>query len=32
LGLSLDEIAQRNIEKLLDRRNRGRLQGEGDDR
>jgi NTP pyrophosphatase (non-canonical NTP hydrolase) len=32
LGLSLDEIAEKNIEKLLSRLERGKLQGSGDDR
>ena len=32
LGLSLDEIAERNIAKLLDRQLRGKIQGEGDNR
>ncbi len=32
LGLSLDEIAEHNIAKLLDRQLRGKIQGEGDDR
>ena len=32
LGLSLDEIAEHNIAKLLDRQMRGKIQGEGDDR
>jgi NTP pyrophosphatase (non-canonical NTP hydrolase) len=32
LGLSLDEIAGHNIEKLLDRQRRGAIQGEGDNR
>ena len=32
LGLSLDEIARRNIDKLLDRQARGKIQGDGDDR
>lgn len=32
LGLSLDEIAEGNIHKLLDRQARGKIQGEGDDR
>jgi len=30
LGLSLDEIARHNIEKLNDRKNRGMVHGEGD--
>ncbi len=30
LGLSLDEIARHNIEKLHDRKNRGMVHGEGD--
>ena len=32
LGLSLDEIAEHNIAKLLDRQARGKIQGDGDDR
>ncbi len=32
LGLSLDEIAEGNIHKLLDRQAGGKIQGEGDDR
>ncbi len=32
LGLSLDDIAQHNIAKLLDRQARGKIQGEGDNR
>ena len=32
LNLSLDEIAEYNIEKLYDRLERGKIQGEGDDR
>ncbi len=32
LELSLDEIAEGNIAKLLDRQARGRIQGDGDDR
>jgi len=32
LGLSLDEIAEYNIAKLLDRQARGKIQGEGDHR
>jgi NTP pyrophosphatase (non-canonical NTP hydrolase) len=32
LGLSLDAIAGHNIDKLLDRKARGAIQGEGDDR
>jgi NTP pyrophosphatase (non-canonical NTP hydrolase) len=32
LGLSLAEIADGNIEKLLDRQARGKIQGDGDDR
>lgn len=30
LGLSLDEVAQHNIEKLLSRLERGKIGGEGD--
>jgi len=32
LGLSLDEIAEYNIAKLLDRQARGKIQGDGDNR
>ena len=32
LGLSLDEIAEHNIEKLLDRQRRGKIHGDGDER
>ena len=32
LGLSLEEIARGNIDKLLDRQARGKIQGDGDDR
>lgn len=32
LGLSLQEIAELNIAKLVDRKNRGVLQGSGDNR
>jgi NTP pyrophosphatase (non-canonical NTP hydrolase) len=32
LGLSLDEIAEYNIAKLLDRQARGKIQGDGDHR
>lgn len=32
LGLSLDEIAEHNIAKLLDRAARGKIQGDGDNR
>lgn len=32
LGLSLDEVAQKNIEKLYSRMDRGVLGGEGDNR
>ena len=32
LNLSLDEIAEHNIAKLLDRQARGKIQGEGDHR
>jgi NTP pyrophosphatase (non-canonical NTP hydrolase) len=32
LGLSLDEIAAKNIAKLQDRRARGKISGDGDDR
>ncbi len=31
-GLSLDEIAEYNIAKLLDRQARGKIQGDGDNR
>lgn len=32
LDLSLDEIAEHNIEKLLDRQARGKIHGDGDNR
>lgn len=32
LGLSLDEIGEKNIEKLYSRMERGKLQGNGDNR
>lgn len=32
LGFSLDDIAERNLDKLLDRQERDALTGEGDDR
>jgi NTP pyrophosphatase (non-canonical NTP hydrolase) len=32
LNLSLDEIAEHNIAKLLDREARGKIQGDGDNR
>jgi NTP pyrophosphatase (non-canonical NTP hydrolase) len=32
LDLSLDEIAEHNIEKLYDRLERGKIQGDGDNR
>lgn len=32
LGMSLEEIMELNIEKLQDRKNRGKLQGSGDER
>ena len=32
LNLSLDEIAEANIAKLLDRQARGKIQGDGDNR
>jgi NTP pyrophosphatase (non-canonical NTP hydrolase) len=32
LGLSLDQIAEHNIAKLLDRQARGTIQGDGDNR
>ncbi len=32
LDLSLDEIAEHNIHKLLDRLERGKIQGDGDNR
>ena len=32
LNLSLDEIAEYNIAKLLDRQTRGKIQGDGDNR
>jgi NTP pyrophosphatase (non-canonical NTP hydrolase) len=32
LGFTLDEIANRNLDKLLDRKNREKIQGSGDQR
>ena len=32
LNLSLDEVAEANIAKLLDRKARGKIQGDGDNR
>lgn len=32
LGLNMDEVAEKNIEKLYDRMNRGKLNGSGDNR
>lgn len=32
LGIDMDEIAQRNIQKLQDRAARGKIQGSGDNR
>jgi NTP pyrophosphatase (non-canonical NTP hydrolase) len=32
LNLSLDDVAEANIEKLLDRQARGKIQGDGDNR
>ena len=32
LDLSLDEVAESNITKLLDRQSRGKIQGDGDNR
>ncbi len=32
LGLSLDEVAQQNIKKLSDRKKRGVIRGQGDNR
>ncbi|MCA1899775.1 MAG: nucleoside triphosphate pyrophosphohydrolase family protein [Chloroflexi bacterium] len=32
LGLSLDEVAEANLSKLLDRQARGKIQGDGDNR
>ena len=32
LGLTLEQIAQANLQKLFSRKERGRIKGEGDDR
>jgi len=32
LNLSLDEVAEHNIAKLLDRQARGKIRGDGDNR
>ena len=32
LGISMDEVAQKNIEKLQSRQQRGELHGSGDNR
>jgi NTP pyrophosphatase (non-canonical NTP hydrolase) len=32
LDISLDEVAESNLTKLLDRQSRGKIQGDGDDR
>jgi len=32
LDISLDEVAERNIEKLMSRKERGKIIGEGDNR
>jgi len=32
LGVSMDEVAQKNIEKIFDRKDRGKLGGSGDNR
>ncbi len=31
-GLDLSDVAERNLDKLLDRKERGRIHGQGDDR
>jgi len=32
LGISMDEVAEANLAKLLDRQQRGKIRGDGDDR
>lgn len=32
LGVSLEELAERNLEKLQDRKDRGKIEGKGDNR
>ena len=32
LGINLDDVANTNLDKLFDRKERGKIQGDGDDR